>query len=243
MFPVWRSDRGDGQETSDAIGQHPDAGIVDVVLFLDQHLSPVQQPMFGRPQRWLDGGSGNLNFVRLHSPAHLNTSQVLTYVAEVTQPQFRGMLAASGTTCVITGILVQFVLGAFMSWRMVSLTCIGLPLFTILALCFIPESPYWLLTKGRVTEARDSLAWLRGWLDHTHTEHEFNEIKDILLKKKEEADELAAKPFHYRFQPYTRQSFIAPFLLISATFFIGHFSGKTPLQTYAVQVSAKAYVG
>lgn len=127
-------------------------------------------------------------------------------------------------------------MGAFLSWRNVALVCTAFPIVTILALCFIPESPYWLLTKGRVDQARDSLAWLRGWVNHRIVDTEFNEIKDILLKKREEADQLAQKSCVYHFSPYFRRSFIAPFTLVAATFFIGHFSGKTPLQTYAVQV-------
>lgn len=154
----------------------------------------------------------------------------------MTQPQFRGMLAATGTTCVITGIFVQFVLGAFLIWRTVALICILLPLVTIVALFFVPESPYWLLTKGRVDEARESLAWLRGWVPFGTVKQEFDEIHHVLMNKKKESDALATMPFIHRLLPYTRQSFVAPFLLVSATFFIGHFSGKTPLQTYAVQV-------
>lgn len=155
-------------------------------------------------------------------------------MAEVTQPQFRGMLAATGTTCVISGIFVQFVLGAFFTWRTVALTCVLLPLLTILALCFVPESPYWLLTKGRVDESRNSLAWLRGWAPFGNVKEEFDEIYRVLSNKKKESDALAEMPFMHRWLPYTRKSFIAPFMLVSATFFIGHFSGKTPLQTVCV---------
>lgn len=77
------------------------------------------------------------------------------------------MLAATGTTCVITGIFIQFIMGTFFSWRAVALVSCFLPIFTITALFFIPESPYWLLTKGRIEEAQRSLCWLRGkwtWL-------------------------------------------------------------------------------
>lgn len=157
-------------------------------------------------------------------------------MAEVTEPRLRGMLAATGTTCVITGIFVQFVLGAFFTWRTVALLCVAMPLVTILALCFVPESPYWLLTKGRVDESRDSLAWLRGWVPFENVKKEFDEIHQVLSNKKKESDALRAMPFMHRFIPYTRQSFLLPFALVSATFFFGHFSGKTPLQTYAVQV-------
>lgn len=36
--------------------------------------------------------------------------------------------------------------------------------------------------------------------------------------------------------PYTKRSFIVPFVLVSTTFFIGHFAGMTTLQTYSVQI-------
>lgn len=161
---------------------------------------------------------------------------MLTYVAEVTEPQFRGMLAATGTTCVITGIFVQFILGTFFSWRIVALISCFLPSFTIVALFFVPESPYWLLTKGRVEEAQRSLCWLRGWVPLTRVEKEFNEIHRVLEIKRKEAEEYKTLPCYKRFEPYTKRYFIAPFILVSATFFVGHFSGKTPVQTYAVQV-------
>lgn len=166
-----------------------------------------------------------------------NLFQVLTYVAEVTQPQFRGMLAATGTTCVITGIFVTFVLGKFFAWRAVAMVCSCLPILTIIALFFVPESPYWLLTKGRINEARNSLCWLRGWVPFAKVEQEFNEIYDVLSVRRREAEDAKKLPFHKRAEPFTKRGFIAPFILVSATFFIGHFSGKTPLQTYAVQVS------
>lgn len=37
----------------------------------------------------------------------LMEAPVLTYVAEVTQPKYRGMLAATGSTCVILGVFTQ----------------------------------------------------------------------------------------------------------------------------------------
>ncbi|XP_055312540.1 facilitated trehalose transporter Tret1 isoform X2 [Sitodiplosis mosellana] len=166
----------------------------------------------------------------------LMEAPVLTYVAEVTQPQFRGMLAATGTTCVITGIFVQFILGTFFSWREVALISCFLPLFTITALFFVPESPYWLLTKGRVEEAQHSLCWLRGWVPFSRVETEFNEIHRVLDEKRREVEAYREMPYYKRFEPFSKRGFIAPFILVSATFFVGHFSGKTPLQTYAVQI-------
>lgn len=224
--------------------------IVDAILFCDRHKSHVCGTMFVWIEWRLNGGTGKFK-CKIHCESghiliwpncakfwFLVFHQVLTYVAEVTQPQFRGMLAATGTTCVITGIFVQFVLMKILdSWRQVAMLCIALPLVTIVALCFVPESPYWLLTKGRIDDARNSLAWLRGWVPFANVKHEFDEIHHVLINKKKESDALASMSFMHRWKPYTRQSFLAPFALVSATFFFGHFSGKTPLQTYAVQVT------
>lgn len=163
--------------------------------------------------------------------------KVLTYVAEVTQPQFRGMLAATGTTCVIGGVFVEFVLGKIFTWRIVALVSTLLPLVTVSALFFVPESPHWLLTKNRVDEARTSLSWLRGWVPFHRVETEFNEIYDVLNRKRIENLSHQNEGLLSRLEPYTKKNFILPFLLISFTFFLGHFGGKTPLQTYAVQVN------
>lgn len=167
----------------------------------------------------------------------LMEAPVLTYVAEVTQPQFRGMLAATGTTCVITGIFIQFIMGSFLKWRTVALVSAILPIITIVALYFVPESPHWLLIQNRIDEARCSLSWLRGWVPFHRVETEFNEIYDALNRKRIDTLSRQNDGCCEKIKPYTKSNFFGPFLLVTATFFIGHFGGKTPLQTYAVQAS------
>lgn len=163
---------------------------------------------------------------------------MLTYVAEVTEPTFRGMLAATGTACVITGIFVQFIMGTFMHWRSIAIVSSFLPVITIIALCFVPESPYWLLAKDREDKAKKSLSWLRGWVSFDKIEKEFAEIHTVLSKKIVRDKKAShAVRFYQKIQPYFHSTFLTPFALCAGVFAIGHFSGKTPLQTYAVQVS------
>lgn len=161
---------------------------------------------------------------------------MLTYVAEVTEPRYRGMLAATGPTTVIIGILFEFVMGAFMHWRQVAIYSCVLPFFTILALCFVPESPYWLINKNRIADAQESLAWLRGWTTIAEVQSEFDEIHDGLMKQKKKDEQTIKKSIMHRIVPYTKRSFVAPFALISFGVLIGHFSGITTLQTFAVQI-------
>lgn len=169
--------------------------------------------------------------------------QVLTYVAEITEPKYRGILSALGTTCVITGVFIQFILGSLMDWRSVAAVSSAFPVITIVMLCFVPESPVWLIREQRFREAVKSLQWLRGWVPEHKIEAEFNQLYDELITQK--AIEMAAdgapppgqrRTLAQRFRMWRKRSFLVPFMLVSFTFFTGHFSGKTPLQTYAVQI-------
>lgn len=163
---------------------------------------------------------------------------MLTYVAEVTEPTFRGMLAATGTGCVITGIFTQFVLGTFMHWRTVAITSSVLPIIAVFVLFFVPESPYWLLARGREEKAQKSLCWLRGWVTFDKVEKEFAEIHTVIARKvARDKNANHAVQFRQKMKPYFQKTFLMPFALVAAVFAIGHFTGKTPLQTYAVDVS------
>lgn len=71
--------------------------------------------------------------------------QILTYVAEITQPHVRGFLSASSSLAVIFGIFTQFLMGNFWGWRTISLINASAPLLAFIGLCFIPESPHWLI--------------------------------------------------------------------------------------------------
>ncbi|KAG4080309.1 hypothetical protein HA402_010801 [Bradysia odoriphaga] len=169
----------------------------------------------------------------------LMEAPVLTYVAEITQPKFRGMLAATGSTCVILGVFTQFLLGTFFKWRTIAAMSAVFPLLSITALFFVPESPHWLLFKNRTDDARKSLAWLRGWVPIERIESEFREIQSVMKKLPSESVSVASSTSKGKCGaavPYTKKSFLVPYGLVTLTFFIGHFSGKTPLQTYAVQI-------
>lgn len=157
-------------------------------------------------------------------------------MAEVVEPRFRGMLTASGPTTVATGVLCEFIMGAFLDWRTVAWMSSILPCFTILALCFVPESPYWLINKGRIDDARKSLARLRGWVGVDDIAVEFNAINEGYIRRKKDSDAVVIKSIVHRVLPYTKRSFVAPFTLLSFTILISNFSGLTTLQTYAVQI-------
>lgn len=164
--------------------------------------------------------------------------QVITYVAEITEPHLRGMLATSSGFAILIGILAQFLLGTFLPWRQVALINCVWPVTSFFLLFFVPESPHWLVTRRRFAEARKSIAWLRGWTTIESIEPEFQELCKSLGKKEEAEQKKKQKTLWDRFKPYTKRSFLWPYTLICYIFLLGHFCGMTTLQSYAVQIFA-----
>ncbi|XP_012261501.1 facilitated trehalose transporter Tret1-2 homolog isoform X2 [Athalia rosae] len=91
----------------------------------------------------------------------LGTSPAIVYITEVARPELRGSLISTGPTLASFGMLLVYIKGACLSWRMVawlSIVYAAVPL--ILIQIFTPESPVWLVSKGRLEDAKKSLAWL-----------------------------------------------------------------------------------
>ncbi|XP_052752499.1 facilitated trehalose transporter Tret1-like isoform X2 [Galleria mellonella] len=160
---------------------------------------------------------------------------VLTYVAEITQPHLRGALTATSSLCIILGVFTQFLFGLFLYWRTVALVNIIFTILAVVALFFVPESPHWLVSKKRYQEAQKSLQWLRGWTDANAVEDELKDIQNLYKRKKVELQD-EEETFSEKISHYLERSFYVPFALISFSFFVGHFSGMTTLQTFAVSL-------
>ncbi|XP_023940872.1 facilitated trehalose transporter Tret1 [Bicyclus anynana] len=160
---------------------------------------------------------------------------VLTYVAEITQPHLRGALTATSSMCIIIGVFTQFLFGLLLYWRTVALVNIIFTILAVVALCFVPESPHWLVSRKRIEDARKSLQWLRGWIGPQAVEGELRDIQALFKRKKAEVED-QEETLSEKISQYLDRSFLVPFFLVSYSFFVGHFSGMTTLQTYAVSI-------
>ncbi|MBV8492553.1 MAG: MFS transporter [Alphaproteobacteria bacterium] len=87
----------------------------------------------------------------------------ITLMQEFSPASKRGWFTGLTTTMLPAGGLLAAVLGAFaapyIGWR--GLVAVGLlpALLCLYVRAFVPESPHWLLRRGRLEEARKSLAW------------------------------------------------------------------------------------
>ncbi|XP_043713293.1 sugar transporter ERD6-like 6 isoform X1 [Telopea speciosissima] len=100
---------------------------------------------------------------------------VPVYIAEIAPQNMRGGLGSVNQLSVTIGIMLAYILGIFVNWRV--LAVLGILPCTILipGLFFIPESPRWLAKMGMMDEFEASLQVLRGF--DTDISVEVNEIK------------------------------------------------------------------
>ncbi|XP_009106179.1 sugar transporter ERD6-like 6 [Brassica rapa] len=100
---------------------------------------------------------------------------VPVYIAEIAPQNLRGGLGSVNQLSVTIGIMLAYLLGLFVPWRILAvlgtLPCIVL----IPGLFFIPESPRWLAKMGMTDDFETSLQVLRGF--ETDITVEVNEIK------------------------------------------------------------------
>ncbi|KAM6544287.1 hypothetical protein CsatB_008734 [Cannabis sativa] len=100
---------------------------------------------------------------------------VPVYIAEISPQNLRGSLGSVNQLSVTAGIMLAYLLGLFVPWRILAvlgaLPCIIL----IPGLFFIPESPRWLAKMGKTDDFEVSLQVLRGF--DADISAEVNDIK------------------------------------------------------------------
>ncbi|PBC27748.1 facilitated trehalose transporter Tret1 [Apis cerana] len=89
------------------------------------------------------------------------TSPAIVYITEVARPELRGSMISFGPTLASFGMVLSYLKGAYIDWRIVAwLSIVYAVVPVILVQFFVPESPVWLVSKGRLDDAKKSLEWL-----------------------------------------------------------------------------------
>ncbi|XP_007573247.1 PREDICTED: solute carrier family 2, facilitated glucose transporter member 6 [Poecilia mexicana] len=84
------------------------------------------------------------------------------YISETAHEKVRGMLGSCVQLMVVLGIMGVYLAGLFVDWRWLAICCSLPPSLLMVAMCFMPETPRFLLSKGKRREAEEALRFLRG---------------------------------------------------------------------------------
>ncbi|CAL1541422.1 unnamed protein product [Lymnaea stagnalis] len=122
---------------------------------------------------------------------------VPVYVAESSPVSIRGRLVSLHQLMINTGIIVSSVIaGAFSyvqpdGWRYM-LGMAAVPgILQFIGFIFLPESPRWLVSSGRIEQAKDVLLRMRGGADVTE------ELNEIIVTVDESNQDVAAGVHHW----------------------------------------------
>ncbi|CAH0392550.1 unnamed protein product [Bemisia tabaci] len=88
-------------------------------------------------------------------------SAAYVYISEISTTHERGLYSSFGPTGTSFGVLTVYFLGYVADWKTVAWICAATCALNALSICFMPETPSWLVSRQRLPDALRSLVWLR----------------------------------------------------------------------------------
>jgi SP family facilitated glucose transporter-like MFS transporter 8 len=155
-----------------------------------------------------------------------------TYMAEASHPKYRGQLLGSAFVCAVAATLLVYLLSLVLNWRGLAVYIAMMPVLLVPNHIGIPESPAWLLSKGRTEEALESMQWLYG--DKYDLVHDFKES----VKHQEETRAAVAS-----WRDAMTPRYLKPVLLVSMVILLRQLTGSNIMMMYLSQILRRANLG
>ncbi|XP_024944407.1 facilitated trehalose transporter Tret1 isoform X2 [Cephus cinctus] len=168
----------------------------------------------------------------------MNTSPAIVYITEVAKPDLRGSLISIGPALASLGMVVVYVKGAFLTWRLTAWLNIIYVVVPVIFVQFLPESPTWLVSKGRTEEAKASVEWFYR-LDTksgkaSAADAHFNSLmKENEIKRSEQRRSNRGN-FSQKLRAFAKPTGWKPIFILFLFFFFQQFSGIYITLFYAV---------
>lgn len=153
------------------------------------------------------------------------------YITEIARADMRGSLVVTAPSLASLGMLIVFLQGWFLHWRTVAWLSNIYAIFPIFLLFLIPESPAWLVSKGKIEEAVKSLKWLNKYQPQPENRHEsyaelqLNFLQKEHQKKLEEQARVGDTGSLAKFKEFLKPTGYKPLLILSGLFFFQQFAG------------------
>lgn len=152
------------------------------------------------------------------------------YIGETSGPKYRGFLLAGVSLAIAIGILVAHLIGTFVSWKWTALSCAVCPVISFLLMLLAPESPSWLLSKGKVEQALKSFKWLRGADDESLREF------DNMVENQKPSSSVSNYSWAVLKESARQPTFLKPLFILLGFFLTMQFAGVNYVSFYSVKI-------
>ena len=146
------------------------------------------------------------------------------YLAEISTVKARGPVSGCNMTAGVVGTLFYTALCIILPIQFLSLAFVAHNMFVLLLVLLLPESPQWLVRKGREAEAKAALLKLRG-STYQGVDLEVDEIK-LCSKIEESRSHESLK------QTFTSRQFTVPLATFSVVFLCVGLAGTDTMVFY-----------
>ncbi|XP_053618999.1 facilitated trehalose transporter Tret1-like [Plodia interpunctella] len=163
-------------------------------------------------------------------------------IAEMTDPRNRGAFLTCVSLSLTIGVLFSHALGTILSWQYCALICSFLTFTSLIMIIYAPESPSWLISKGRYQEASDIFFWLRGQNDLQVDELESMVKAQKMIRKSSVAGQTLTfgarvkRGFRYFFTTCRKPGFYKPIIIMLFMYIMFQFAGINVISSYAIDI-------
>jgi SP family facilitated glucose transporter-like MFS transporter 8 len=140
------------------------------------------------------------------------------------------MLVALSSVCLSGGVLFQYTIGAYTSWKVLSAVCCIVPVSAFFGMLMLPESPNYLVSHNKPDKAMESLAKLRG--STYNLQKEINHLQNF-VNKGNASKVTSGKDL---LQALLAPSSLKPFGILVVYFLLYQWSGVNAITFYAVEI-------
>ena len=161
------------------------------------------------------------------------------YVAEISQPQHRGVLTAITIPSMALGTLISYCLGYIITWNFIAIIGAVIPVVLIPGLLMISNSPQWYLKHGQEKLAVQAMERFRS--SDANGLSELLAIADVMKQEivPPENNGLRSK-IKQTLEAIAQRKNRRPLLVLNALFLLMLFSGDFSISFYAVDIFRRA---
>ncbi|CAH2099309.1 unnamed protein product [Euphydryas editha] len=166
-------------------------------------------------------------------------------IGEMTDPKSRGAYLTSVSLSLTIGVLSTHGLGGFFSWQQNALICSFISFTALLLIIYNPESPSWLISKGRFKEGEEIFFWLRGRGPEQESEFENMVAAQKMQRKSSVIDQdrpLSVKVkrfFAYLGSTSKKPEFYKPIIIMFLLYIMFQFAGINVISSYTMDIIHK----